>query len=83
MDRAELLKAGWTEKQIYLLFERSNSYDSDESYEYQDNHRWARCGNTEEEYQYDIQVSHGCCGSVDDIIPCEDGNIMYGFNYGH
>lgn len=48
-----------------------------------DNYRLARADNEEEMQHYEEQVARGCCGCYDIVIPCVDGNLHYGFNYGH
>lgn len=78
----DLLKAGWTQHQVDTLALYTDAIDSNE-YEFQDNHRYARVGNKQETDAYYEQANTGCCGSYDVIIPCDGGDIMYGFNYGH
>lgn len=56
---------------------------ADDDWDCSDNYRLARADNEEEMNQYDAQAARGCCGSYDIVIPCVDGNLHYGFNYGH
>ena len=58
-------------------------HDPDD-FEFRDNHRLARVGNTVEERAYEDAQADGCCGFVDVRLPCADGTtLLYGFNYGH
>ena len=57
--------------------------DSDD-FDCVDNYRFATKGNAAEEAAYDETRTLGCCGSVDVVLPCDDGTtLLFGFNYGH
>ena len=54
-----------------------------EAYEYHDNTRYARSWMPEEVEKYHSKRDEGCCGSVDLIRDGSQGQILFGFNYGH
>lgn len=83
VHNATLAMRGWTFRQIATLQTHIDTLDWDGEFEYSDNSRSARVGNWTEEQEYKDAVARGCCGSYDTVIPCEDGDIMFGFNYGH
>lgn len=82
-NNATLLTRGWTPAQLEALQTHIESLDIENIFEFADNFRIARVGNWTEEKEYDDAKAGGCCGFHDVEIECPDGNIMYGFNYGH
>lgn len=78
------LAAGWTQSQIDRLNEfHSDTHKDEDTYEYADNFRCARKDNAEECQDYYAIQDQGCCGFCDTVIEHPDGDILYGFNYGH
>jgi hypothetical protein len=51
--------------------------------EYEDNWRFCRIGNSEEEKEYNRIQGMGCCGFVDVIVEVDGVKWKIGFNYGH
>lgn len=68
------------QKDALDLWWRNNTTD----YECVDNERYAIKGNAEQEADYELHRSNGCCGFCDVELEVIDGStLLYGFNYGH
>jgi hypothetical protein len=54
-----------------------------DDYEYADNVRYARSWMPQEVEEYHRKRESGCCGYYDVILDGSQGQIFFGFNYGH
>jgi len=54
-----------------------------ENYDYVDNFRVAKFGNTSQMRRYKRDRNNGCCGFYDKIVDGPGGKYLIGFNYGH
>jgi len=58
--------------------------DDTHMYECMDNLRFARVTEAAMCIKYEERYKRGCCGSVDQVIEDDDGDLwLVGFNYGH
>lgn len=83
-----LKQQGYSQNEIDEIYIEFNStYDNYDKFEYTNNLRIARAGNTDDVRQYKRQLKHGCCGQYDTMLIIETNNdieiILFGFNYGH
>jgi hypothetical protein len=82
--KQDLTDGGFTPSQVEAIASVLNeTYYNSDGYDYADNLRIARVGNTEEVLRYEESKRNGCCGYFDREIAHPDGNILLGFNYGH
>ena len=69
---------------IYVAFEPGLTPGRQRKYEHADNFRMASLNDPEALVTYQRRYHHGCCGSRDEVIEDDGGNLwVVGFNYGH
>lgn len=79
----DMARMGWDFKDVRACREMAQDYFNDVTYENATHLRYARSWVQEEVDEYHNVRESGCCGCYERIVDGTQGQIFFGFNYGH